>query len=113
MSLPGDVLKLRSDGSIVCEMEDCTNAAAKSVCTESDSFGDEFTSMCEKHVEEFANSEPALEICEWCNVGPIEVHPIRDFEEGSHGPVYEVCNACIAKQNKLIAEEADYYDSHF
>lgn len=48
--------------------------------------------------------------CDWC--GKVEkTYHTRDFDEGLSGPVYEVCNSCLAKQRAYVARECedDYY----
>lgn len=41
---------------------------------------------------------------------PSDLRPRRDFEEGLSGRVYEVCSACVKRENERLAEELDYYD---
>ena len=94
--LPGDVRKLADNlRGMTCER--CSKPAEFEVCTESDSFGDETVLMCIDCKTAFVNQPPMEVECDWCKKLS-EVHPLRDtLEEGSHGPVYYVCDDCKRK----------------
>ena len=81
---------------------------------ETDSFGSEFWPLCEKHHQAtIAKKDKALEeelenpsgYCEWCKTSNVFTFPRRDFEEGSSGRLYDVCNKCIDKENDQIRRE--------
>ena len=40
-------------------------------------------------------------------IGPPSNRPRRDYEEGMTGRVYDVCGACVKKQNERLAAEYD------
>lgn len=88
--------------------------AVIAIVGETDSFGSEFLPMCQKHKEEYiAQRDLADEVeeehptgcCDWCKTSGVVVYPHRDSEEGSSGPVYDVCNACIQKENESFEWE--------
>lgn len=67
--------------------------------TETDSFGDEFGYYCsrcaEKQRELDKQQGPEIGTCDGCSAQGVEIRPIRDPDEGNHGPVYDRCDACI------------------
>lgn len=46
--------------------------------------------------------------CDWCKKHADELKPRRDFEEGMNGRLYDVCQACIDKENKRLNEDDNY-----
>jgi hypothetical protein len=94
--------------------------AYKRVQGETDSFGSEMIDMCEECYNAFLKEQQEADHsghCDWCKTHKPRVRPRRDFEEGSAGPVYQVCDDCIQKENDRVAEELaetgpsdDYYD---
>lgn len=87
---------------------------------ETDSFGCELNDMCDECYAEYRKqmaetaAERAIGTCDWCNQPATDLRPRRDFEEGSSGRVYDVCGACVKRENdRLQAELADddeYWD---
>lgn len=87
---------------------------------ETDSFGSEIHHCCAACVEAWNKAEEEADhsgTCDWCKKHVDHVQPHRDYTEGSYGPVYAVCKACIKKENENIlrelrededAEEASY-----
>mgnify|MGYP003604369764 CR=1 FL=1 len=101
-----------------CDEKGTENVPAViALITNSDSFGSEYCPMCascrdayiierdKAREEELANPTGH---CDWCKASNVLVSPRRDFEEGSHGRVYDVCRPCIDKENELIRR--DLYD---
>lgn len=93
--------------------------AITALITESDSFGSEYCPMCascrdayvierdKAREEEKANPTGH---CDWCKASNVLVSPHRDFEEGIHGRVYDVCSPCLSKERDRIAEEMEDYE---
>jgi hypothetical protein len=98
----------------------CENDATVRVQGETDSFGCEYSHYCEachKLSEELNDHytkkhEDDESQCEWCKkvVPQKNLRYTRDIDEGSNGPVYEVCGSCRARQAEQIAEELASYD---
>lgn len=98
----------------------CENDATVRVQGETDSFGAEYHHYCEacyKLSEELNDyytkkHEDDESQCEWCNKVTTQknLRYTRDIDEGSNGPVYEVCGECRARQAEQIAEELASYD---
>lgn len=102
MKLPGDVLRYIEPHTK--EDCDCGQPSTLVVQGETDSFGYETHTMCEScHDKLRANKE--IGDCDWCKATEVELRPIRDWEEGTHGPVYYVCQCCKRKQDVAIEEE--------
>jgi len=93
---------LVDDGDRECcfAIEDfCTKEPTMEVCTESDSFGDEWTATCMSCLQESKRREEAsteTTHCSRCNLEFLlkDLKTRRDWEEGQHGPVYDMCPAC-------------------
>ena len=47
--------------------------------------------------------------CEWCKTTHVAIVPTRDIDEGMFGSLYDVCPACVAKQNRQAQEELDKF----
>lgn len=81
---------------------------------ETDSFGCEMADMCQACVDEMERLKeeegPHMGCCDWCKKGPLRLYPTRDYDEGSYGPVYDVCGPCGSKQLADLQEENDRYD---
>ena len=78
---------------------------------ETDSFGCEYVCMCQECLDEYrAHMEAernAEHCCDWCKALKTNVRPYRDMDEGSAGPLYQVCGDCRAKDQQRFAEELD------
>jgi protein-arginine kinase activator protein McsA len=103
--LPGNVVGL--DQPRQCER--CEKPATVRLCTESDSFGDELTPMCDNCLKEYQSQPPLEGYCDWCKKTAV-LSPMRDIDEGSHGPVYQVCQPCRNDYNAALDEEFDELD---
>jgi hypothetical protein len=108
MSLPGEIDRVAKPRS--CEVRKCRAEAFNRICIESDSFGSEYEYMCDKHIDGYranlAKAEPEEGECRWCKKMAI-LKPTRDWEEGSHGPVYYVCQPCIDRNNQVDDSEEE------
>lgn len=107
--LPGHVREIRSGDDCPCQYDECKDAATHEYCTEADGMGAEWLPLCNAHLEQFKKDVeaggPTIDTCDWCKAHDVEIFPFRDWEEGSNGPVYDVCNACIRKSNDYAHEE--------
>lgn len=99
--LPGDV-RVVVDPNIYCDR--CLDAekrewATKRVQGETDSFGCEYVYLCDKHFAELQKEEeePRIYYCDWCHQEVEKTTPTRDYDEGLHGRVYQVCQNCRKK----------------
>jgi hypothetical protein len=84
---------------------------------ETDSFGSEMNDLCQE-CRDAADAYAAdpnnhLGTCDWCKSENVHVRPRRDWEEGSAGRVYDICDNCNDKENKRLAEEFADDDSGF
>lgn len=77
---------------------------------ETDSFGCEYSYMCQTCLDEARKHQAAdrIGICDWCRKPATNLKHHRDWEEGSHGPVYRVCGNCRVKEIDAIRREAEY-----
>lgn len=55
---------------------------------------------------------PSRPTCDWCKATDVHVVDARDYEEGTHGPVYSVCANCKDKQEKRLSAELAAYDDY-
>lgn len=115
MILPGQDHQLNDDErECPCEAEGCTRDARLKIAGEVDSLGIEWRYYCDIHgkavTEQLLDAPNNSGVCEWCKKESSNLRPRRDISEGSGGPVYEVCPACIDKDEKLLQEELDSYE---
>lgn len=91
--------------------DDCNEPAVKRIQGETDSFGSEMFDFCQACYDKWqaACAEPeynsSIGMCDWCGQHATNLRPHRDFEEGSCGPVYNVCGTCIQRENKALEQE--------
>lgn len=80
---------------------------------ETDSFGSEMIDMCDacyaEHVQ-YQRTRDRSGVCDWCKNHKPRVIETRDYEEGMHGPVYLVCDACIQRRDESLREELARYE---
>lgn len=111
-NLPGRLLRL-PEGAM-CENEGhATVPATHAVQGETDSMGYETLCFCTPCYEQYREraDQPNEGTCEWCSQPSTSLRPYRDIDEGSSGPVYDVCQSCRREANKRAREELDsYYD---
>ena len=112
--LRGDIIKPNPGDA--CEI--CDRTAKVRMVVESDSFGSETHPLCDIHAadvelqiqEERAKPSP----CDWCKTTKTGCQERRDWEEGSHGPVYLVCPECWTKHCRSAQEAlAEYEDDEY
>lgn len=94
-TLPGH--KHKPSLSSMCSKHPLVSAHV-SIQGETDSFGAEYTEMCQACYEEYLmlkeSKKEDLSFCDWCNSEKKNCKPKRDPDEGSSGRVYMVCTAC-------------------
>lgn len=82
---------------------------------ETDSFGCEYVLMCAECRDAFwafRDQERQVEkYCDWCRTMQKSVVPHRDMDEGSAGPLYNVCSKCIAKETEEAYAELESLES--
>jgi hypothetical protein len=104
-SLPGAVLFVPANAT--CDKHP-KRPAVKRVQGETDSMGFEATDMCQQCYDKYLKEKPNLNtsgVCDWCGHHKQHRRPRRDYDEGTSGPVYMVCDGCIDKENERAAEE--------
>lgn len=111
-TLPGS-RHAAQDGAMCDDHPD--RPAVRRVQGETDSFGSEMHDLCQECIDELAKhtAEARCGVCDWCKSEAKDLRPRRDFEEGSGGPVYQVCGACVRRENLRLEAEMDdrgYYD---
>ena len=110
-SLPGSTHQL-PDGAM-CDTHQDRPAVAR-IQGETDSFGSEMHDVCAECRDEIRNHKDHGR-CDWCKT-EADLRPYRDLEEGSAGPVYQVCAECRRKDRARWAAEVEddddylYYD---
>lgn len=99
---------------IVCDIHSDRKATHR-VQGETDSYGCEYLCMCDQCFLDFNHQKAALakevQRCDWCRKESADVRPTRDYDEGTRGPVYDVCGECRARQNANARAELDDYDT--
>lgn len=104
--LPGSLLAVPN--GMMCDYHPNV-LAVKRVVGETDSFGSEVEDLCQEcydqHVHAMATTDSSGR-CDWCKQEKPELHSHRDIEEGSHGPVYQVCRECIDAERARWKEES-------
>jgi Zn-finger nucleic acid-binding protein len=102
MAMPGNTRGITGQHGTQCGFAIegfCTTKPTKELCTESDSFGDEWTPVCIPClVESKRRIQTSTETthCPRCDLEFLEkdLETRRDWEEGMHGPVYDMCPKC-------------------
>lgn len=116
--LPGQVVALKDDAwGLNCE-EHSDRLAVKRICSEADSFGEEYMNFCQpcwdnyqQGLKEKEEDPEQWDTCTECKKKAPRLISYRDMDEGMHGPVYEHCEECHSKMNARIAEEDAFYDN--
>ncbi len=125
LSLPGNVVVLKAGHGLTCDWDEtwgseeapecaCSNPATHRLQGETDSFGAEYHYLCDEHIEKNREREETADrsgCCDWCKKDKPELNPRRDIDEGSNGPVYNVCRECAQKDNEQLQAELDSYDN--
>jgi len=102
-------------GECSCFGEGCTALVTHAVSGEEDSFGTEWHLGCLTHCKESQEkgNQPFCGCCDWCRTEKDNLRPHRDFEEGTRGPVYDVCEECRLEESKRVEDElkaSGHYD---
>lgn len=103
---------------MLCDNHD-GRLATHRVQGETDSFGAEYADYCDacyaQHKLDLAAyaAEQATGCCDWCKSYATDLRNKRDWEEGSYGPVYRVCGACVKRQSDRLAEEFPPSDNYY
>lgn len=99
------------------QCDDCSeNVASVRIQGETDSFGCKMIDLCDACYEAYAASIKNIDTsgdCEWCKRHAPKLLHARSYDEGMYGPVYEVCEECLAKYNKYLDEEMSRYDDYY
>lgn len=109
--LPGDLCRLPA-GTMCDEHPDVL--AVVRMTGECDSWGSEEIDLCQACVDHDKEMEEAEKLipkhCEWCKTESLTVRPTRDWEEGTSGPVYDLCSPCRQKNLQRAHDEMDDCD---
>lgn len=103
-TLPGSMHTLPA-GSMCDDHED--RPAVRRIQGETDSFGAEYFDVCQECYDAFKNrdrTEDATGTCEWCKQSATDLRKRRDPDEGQAGPVYDVCGACVRRENERLLD---------
>lgn len=113
-SVSGPTTLLPGMTASMCKLSLCDDhpdrLAVKRIAGEVDSFGAEYCHMCQPCYDAYLKAveeEDRSGCCEWCKQEKPAIRPHRDIEEGSCGPVYDVCDSCIRAERKRFEEELD------
>lgn len=109
-NLPGT--KCRVPDGATCDTEECNNRIATYRITgEVDSFGSEQIDMCTecytKYIKYVMNEDTSGN-CDWCKSHSPKLYKRRDIDEGFTGRIYNVCAACIKKENEDLDRELEH-----
>lgn len=100
------------DGTM-CDQHPDRPAVAR-IQGETDSMGCELNDLCQECLDQekaYRKSPEATHgMCDWCKKEATDLRPRRDYEEGMSGRVYDVCGACVKKENDELAAEQERYD---
>ena len=108
-NLPGSIHNLSATTTHTCDCHE-DRAAVAMIQGETDSFGAEYDYVCQDCLDEYINSDKEDDVgyCDWCRTGEVVLKPVRDIDEGTHGPVYHCCQACISREARRVMEEWDF-----
>ena len=108
-SLPGSIHA--SPDNTMCDEHPNVLAVCR-VQGETDSFGSEMLDLCQACLDDLrkenANLLNRIEKCDYCKSYATGLRDLRDYEEGSCGPVYRVCQPCIQRVRQSEQEDYDY-----
>lgn len=106
-TLPGHQVRLKTN-TIMCD-EHPTRVAIERIQGETDSFGAEYWHACaacvKRHEVEMLRERNEKRHCDWCKRAAVNCRPMRDVDEGSTGPVYQVCPACREAERQRLEDE--------
>lgn len=103
-TLPGTAHVLPA--GVMCDVHQDRPATSR-IQGETDSFGSEVHDLCKECADAMRASvrAPYFGVCDWCKSEADDLRPHRDFEEGSSGPVYDVCLACRKREVERLEDE--------
>lgn len=113
-TLPGHTCS-PPEGSMCDDHDD--RVAVKRIQGETDSMGSEQHDLCQecygavtKHVRQERESRASTPTyCEWHKGPGLNVSPMRDYDEGMTGRLYDTCSDCRRKINERAREELDSF----
>lgn len=112
-NLPGSVHTLPAGQA--CDVH-ADRFATLRVQGETDSYGAELVDMCRECVDKWKayreSPEARTGICDWCQHQANDLRARRDTDEGSSGPVYQVCGPCVQRNNEALARELEEYSDY-
>lgn len=103
-TLPGAVHPVKI--GTMCDYH-ITRPAVIRVQGETDSFGSEMINCCEKCYDRWKNAPPRTGTCDSCKSPNQILRSRRNYEEGMSGPVYQLCDHCIKKDNDRVAKKLE------
>lgn len=110
--LPGQTTSVEVNDPWGTECCSCDQPATVKMCTEADSFGEEFEVYCQPCYDVYKKAQEEAEEtsespCDSCRGTFLTatMHYYRNIDEGSHGPVYHVCEKCYQKYQDYISRE--------
>lgn len=108
-TLPGS--RHECPAGAMCDSHPDRQAVAR-IQGETDSFGSEMIDACQECADEIlqAKNDARIGRCDWCKAEATDLRPKRDWEEGSAGRVYDVCGACVRKENEQLRAELEESD---
>jgi len=114
-TLPGS--RHESPKAAMCDSHPHRPAVAR-IQGETDAFGSEMVDACQECATEMREARNAASAgrCDWCGSNATDLRPRRDYEEGMSGRVYDVCGACVRRENEQVHEELEalgYYDDNY
>jgi hypothetical protein len=109
-TLPGALHNL-PDGTM-CDVHHDRPAVSR-IQGETDSFGSELWDCCQECLDDMKKEPPQPCTCDWCKTPNVITSPMRDYEEGMYGRVYEVCKTCRDQYNKQAQADMDEDDRYY
>lgn len=102
-SLPGSSHTL-PEGAMCDQHPD--RKAVRRIQGETDSMGCEMIDACQECVDQILQEDTGGR-CDWCKTEQPHLTATRDYEEGTCGPVYYVCQGCRSEYFRKLREELD------
>jgi hypothetical protein len=115
-SMPGSMHRVPA--GVMCD-DHPDRPATHRIQGETDSMGCEMHDLCAECAAQMhaAFREGVQGFCDTCKTQSASLRPWRDWEEGSCGPVYHVCQGCRDKfhardvaELEYMRQDDDYYD---
>lgn len=111
-SMPGSVHRVPSGQT--CDRHSDRLAIFR-IQGETDSFGCEYVDMCDECRDEYlaAKEQPNPGQCGICGNHVEDRKPMRDYDEGMSGPVYDACAHCRAEANARAQAELEEMQAEY